>query len=121
MKREDWKGEVVEGMLGVWEEYPLNVKEIRIPNGMRFHVIDIFVDEIERIGLLEQVVEGQERNTDALELLLEPLKKLAKGSPTKPVRIKATEALADERLPGHEKKDKESAEKEDDGWGGIDN
>ncbi|KAL2067413.1 hypothetical protein VTL71DRAFT_1838 [Oculimacula yallundae] len=115
MESSGWEGEMVEGLLGVLGEVPCNVEDNRIPNGMRFHVIDIYVDELERVGLLKEEVEGRE---EILERVLEPLRGLAKGSPTKPVRVKAKEALEDERLPGNEKVEG-GEEKEDDGWGGF--
>ncbi|KAH7330190.1 hypothetical protein BKA65DRAFT_508835 [Rhexocercosporidium sp. MPI-PUGE-AT-0058] len=98
------------------QEGPCNVEDVRVPNGMRFHVIDIYVDELERVGVLE---EGQEGKEEILERLLVPLRALQKGSPTKPVRVKAKEALEDERLPGNQKVEGEEAPKEDDGWGGF--
>lgn len=110
-----WEGELVREHMELLEEIPLEREDPRIPNGMRFHVIDIYVDELERAGALEKSEEGD--SGVPLEVSLEPLRKLAKGSPTKPVRIKAKEALADERLPGNEKPEEEAAE--EDGWGGI--
>jgi len=114
LKRDGWKEEEVGEHLELLEEVPCNVEDMRIPNGMRFHVIDIYVDELEKVEALK---EGSEA---PLEKLLAPLRKLAKGSPTKPVRIKAKEALGDERLPGNEKTQESNVEKENDGWGGID-
>jgi ribosomal RNA-processing protein 1 len=112
MKRSGWEEDLVGEHLALIEEIPCNVEDMRIPNGMRFHVIDVYVDELERVGALE---EGSEA---PVERLLEPLRGLVKSSPTKPVRVKAKEALEDERLPGNEK-DVGNTEKEDDGWGGI--
>jgi len=116
LKKGDWleEGECgVGAMEEVWGEVPLNVGDQRMPNGIRFHVLDLWVDELERVGCLgEDVEEG------VLKRLLSPVRMLAKESPTKAVRRKAVEVLADERLPGNEKKPEE--EKEDDGgWGGI--
>jgi len=81
-----------------------------VPNGIRFHVLDLWVDELEKVGVLE------EGNEELQESLLEPVRQVAKGSPTKAVRKKAKEALGDERLPGNEKAQEE---KVDNGWGGI--
>jgi ribosomal RNA-processing protein 1 len=105
---EKWEEEVVGEMMGLLGEVPMEKEDPRVPNGLRYHVIDIYVDEMERAGALG---EGA-----PLERLLMPLRVLAKESPTKPVRIKAKEALADERLPGNEKKDEPAVE---DGWAGI--
>jgi ribosomal RNA-processing protein 1 len=113
--------------LRVVEEIPCRVGEgeMRVPNGMKFHVVDIWVDELERVGMLEEDVVGTEEGKAKLERVLRPLKKMQKDSMNKIVRNKAKDALADERLPGNEKdansdKDKDEDEDEaEDGWGGI--
>jgi ribosomal RNA-processing protein 1 len=115
LREEKWEVGLVGKHMGLLEEIPLEREDPRIPNGMRFHIVDIYVDELERVGGLEKGEEGE--SGVPLEMLLEPLRRLAKGSPTKPVRIKAKEALADERLPGNEKPEKEAVE--EDGWAGI--
>jgi ribosomal RNA-processing protein 1 len=109
----EWEEALVRQHVDLLEEIPCNVDNMRIPNGMRFHVIDIYVDELDRVGALEDEV--------PLDALLQPLKNLAQKSPTKPVRTKAKEALADERLPGNEKaEEEEPTQGEDDQWDGID-
>ena len=118
MRDAGWEEKVVEEELALLTEVPFNVHEVRVPNGLRFHVIDVWVDELERVGVLgEEEEEKQEERKKMIEVLISPLKLLAKDSPTKAVRMKAKEALADERLPGNEKPEKEFAE--EDGWGGI--
>lgn len=107
-----WAEEVVGVQLGLLGEVPLEPREPRVPNGMRYHVIDIYIDELERAGGLAEDRKGVE-----LSVLLEPLERMARESPTKSVRVKCKEALADERLPGNEKADVEMVE--DEGWGGI--
>jgi ribosomal RNA-processing protein 1 len=113
LQRGDWEATLVREHVDLLEEIPCNVEDMRIPNGMRFHVIDIYVDELERAGALESEEERR------LDVLLEPLRKLAKESPTKPVRTKAKEALEDERLPGNEKAEEEDPPQEDEDWDGI--
>lgn len=112
-KEGKWKKSVVAEQLSLLEEIPMNVEDLKIGNGIRYHVIDIYIDELEKVGALEEGRKGVE-----LAVLLEPLEKLKSGSPTKSVRQKAKEALADERLPGNEKS--EDVEMEDEGWGGFD-
>ncbi|TVY37653.1 Ribosomal RNA-processing protein-like protein, partial [Lachnellula subtilissima] len=94
-------GEWEEGMVGevtaVWEEVAFNVGDMKVANGVRFHCVDVFVDELERVGALE------EGSGAPVGVLLGPLRRLADGCPVKAVRVKAREALADERLPGNEK------------------
>lgn len=110
-KEAKWKKLVVEEQLSLLQEIPLNVSDPKIGNGIRYHVIDIYIDELERSGALEEGRKGVE-----LSVLLAPLEELKKNSPTKSVRVKAKEALADERLPGNEKEDEVM---EDEGWGGC--
>lgn len=113
LKRGDWEEGLVREHMDLLKEVPCNAEDMKIPNGMRYHVIDIYVDELERVGALEK---GE---NVPLEALLEPLSRLAKESPTKPVRTKSKEALEDERLPQNEKKKTSTPSKEDDEWGGI--
>jgi ribosomal RNA-processing protein 1 len=108
-----WEEGLVREHMELVEEIPCNVEDMRIPNGMRFHVIDIYVDELERVGVLESDEE------QVLQGLLQPLRRLAEKSPTKPVRTKAKEALGDGRLPGNEKLGEEYPLKVDGEWDGI--
>ena len=126
-----WDAERTRTMAQLLEEVPCNVKDVRVPNGLRYHVIDIFVDELERVGALEQEEgEGDEEAEVPLEELLRPLRGLAEGSPTKTVRLKAKEVFEDERLPrkGHSSIDIVEAKgeeqtidtyEEDEEWAGI--
>jgi ribosomal RNA-processing protein 1 len=96
MKKGTWEEESVKVHLELLQEVPCNVEDMRLPNGLRFHVIDIYVDELERVGALD----SEEDSEVPIERLLEPLKRLAEKSPMKAVRNKAKEALKDERLLG---------------------
>jgi len=80
--------------LDILEETPLSPKDMKIPNGLRYHVLDIYVDELEKI-MPEQ---EEKRQNVPLQELLEPVTRLAKQSPTKPVRKRAQETLSDDRL-----------------------
>lgn len=115
LKKGKWDEGSIKEHVELLQDGPCNVDDVRIPNGMRFHVIDIYVDELEKAGALAQ----EEGKDVPLELLLAPLRILAEDSPTKPVRRKAKEALDDERLPGNEKSEENDTPKEEDGWGGI--
>ena len=113
LQKGKWDERLICQHIELLEEIPCNVEDMRIPNGMRFHVIDIYVDELERVGALEN------DECHILEALLRPLRRLAEKSPTKPVRTKAKEALGDERLPGNDKANEEDPRKDDDEWDGI--
>lgn len=101
LKDSKWKESRVKEVLAVMEEVPLNVEDMRIPMGLRFHVIDIWVDELEKVGVLEDTPE----NRQVQELVMAPILKLREGSPTRTVRAKAREALNDERIPGNEREE----------------
>jgi ribosomal RNA-processing protein 1 len=126
-ERAGWEDEITTEVLRVLGQGPMEKEDQRIPNGARYHVIDIYVDELERVGVLGSQ-EEEVKDVDVVEKLLEPLRTLAKENPTKTVRKKAKEALADERLPGNKKTEEQIAAeaaakkkaKEDEGWGGFD-
>jgi ribosomal RNA-processing protein 1 len=75
----------------ILEEIPLNPRDTKIPDGMRYHCIDIYVDE------LDQVDEHREGKLP-IDTLLQPLRNLGKQSLSKVVRSRVKEALEDERL-----------------------
>lgn len=124
-----WDEELVDQMLAVLGGMPFEAMDMRIPNGMRYHVIDIYVDELERVGVLGDKVEEVDESVDSelVEKLLGPLTKMAKDSPTKTVRKKAKEALADERLPWNRRTEEQKAAEaeakrkaEEGEWNGFD-
>jgi ribosomal RNA-processing protein 1 len=80
--------------LEILEDTPLSAKDIRVPNGLRYHVLDIYVDE------LEKVLPEEQDNIESVpaEEMLGPVKKLTTDSPTKAVRLRAREAMGDERV-----------------------
>ncbi|KAJ5744520.1 hypothetical protein N7533_009390 [Penicillium manginii] len=75
------------------------------PDGLRYHIVDIWVDELEKVlefedgEIAEDGVANRKIKGDIpMELILRPLEKLRTESPYKPVRTRATEALEDDRL-----------------------
>lgn len=120
MKSADWDSQVVTEILGVAREIPLNVTDPKIPVGLRFHVIDVWVDELERVGAFaDEDAEEEGLDEKLLEVLMRPLRELGEGSPNKTVRRKSMEAWGDERLPWVEKVVLEEQETNPDEWGGI--
>ncbi|KAK3292067.1 nucleolar protein,Nop52-domain-containing protein [Chaetomium fimeti] len=140
----DWDASKVDDLVGLLGEWPLALEEEarieqvadekeeegaqidqKIPAGLRLHVLDVWVDEAEKAGLLEdedkdaaQIVQRISDQIDALEE--------ATTSPA--VRVRSKESLADERLPGNRKPeseaqaddDTENAEGDGGDWGGFD-
>lgn len=139
----DESGEEVIKMLSEW---PFEaVGDLRkVPLGIRLHVLDLWVDELERAGFLDDAEEEEEaeevskkkdvRNDEkaggAEAQLVRRMGDLVQAlihCPIKAVRDRARETYDDERLPWVEKKEEESGEenedtnmKDDDEWGGFD-
>ncbi|KAK5634472.1 hypothetical protein RRF57_010185 [Xylaria bambusicola] len=69
----------------------------KVPVGLRLHVLDIWIDEVEKLGLLDAEKTGEpgRQFLDRLGLLIEAQTR----STCKPVRLRAKEMLADDRLP----------------------
>ncbi|TQN73119.1 Ribosomal RNA-processing protein 1-like protein [Colletotrichum shisoi] len=123
-----------DALLAVYAEFPFELEgDLRkVPVGMRLHGVDVWVDELERLGMLDADAEGADKAVafaKRLSQIVEPLKR----SPVKTVRAKVAEAIEDERLPWTERKaDDEVAdatatgadgamdEDDDEEWGGID-
>lgn len=122
------------------------------PDGLRYHIIDIWLDELAKVidtdekdahtvrpdidGGKEEEREGEASNGTSrnsknissnipIDLLLRPFEKLKSQSPTKTVRLRASEVLDDERLIewGFRTKrvnnDEDDEDDEDDEWGGF--
>jgi ribosomal RNA-processing protein 1 len=102
--------------LELLSEIPLNPSEPKIPDGMRYHVVDIYIDELEEVGLSKD-------HSDLIVKLVAPLDKLEKESHTKTVRLRVKEAKQDPRLGEWLGKTSQQVtagnEDEDDEWGGL--
>jgi len=81
--------EMLEEYLKILVDVPFNSRDHKIPNGLRYHVIDVYLDELDKVD--------SDRNAP-LEKIVGPLRQLVRDSPTKPVRTRAQEALDDDRL-----------------------
>lgn len=82
---------VLREYLSVLEKVPLSPGDRKVPDGMRYHVLDIWVDEMDR-------VDRKREGKMPVDVLLEPVRKLEAESVSKKVRERAREALEDERL-----------------------
>ncbi|KAJ5793967.1 Ribosomal RNA processing protein [Penicillium paradoxum] len=95
------------------------------PDGLRYHLIDIWIDELEKVLEFEEVGDEETpkrkiKGDVPMELILRPLEKLRAESAYKPVRTRAAEALEDERLFewGIRTREVEEEESEEE-WGGF--
>lgn len=89
-----------------------------LPLGLRLHVLDLWVDELEREGVLD----SDEKMVEDVGALVDALRK----NPVKAVRERARDSYDDERLPWGVAKEEEDdgeedgdGEEDEDGWGGI--
>ncbi|KAK5652063.1 hypothetical protein OQA88_10839 [Cercophora sp. LCS_1] len=136
MKSEgSWDMQKTDGILGLLEEWPFNTEEEvefagleestlaaqTIPNGLRLHVLDIWVDEAEKAGLLE---EEDEEAKKILTRLIEFVDLLEQKTTSPGVRIRTKESLADDRLQGGKaasgEKDVDVADGDSGSWDGFD-
>lgn len=96
-----WAGARADGMFELLEEWPLEKTGdlSKVPVGLRLHVLDIWVDEAEKLDLLAE--DGDRSVEDSREFLdrLRHTVEVQSKSTCKPVRARAKESLADERLP----------------------
>jgi ribosomal RNA-processing protein 1 len=86
-----------------------------IPVGLKLHMLDIWVDEFEKVGLLEAEKGTQE--WEFLDTVNGLVDRLATESHSAAIKVRSKEALEDERLPWNKKAEEEN---EDEGsWDGI--
>ncbi|KAI1260511.1 nucleolar protein,Nop52-domain-containing protein [Xylariaceae sp. FL1019] len=104
-------------LLDVLSSWPFDTKDdlSRVPVGLRLHVLDIWVDEAEKLGLMSEEETGElgRQFLDRLGLVVEGVTR----STCKPVRLRAKESLADERLPWNKEGGQEKKGEEKDGEG----
>lgn len=90
VSRRGWSDDALcDQYLHILELVPLNTDDPKVPHGLRFHVIDIYVDELDKVDTKRDV---------PLEKVISPMEKLSKSSLSKAVRQRAQAALEDERL-----------------------
>ena len=141
-KEDTEEEEVQKRQVALLENFPLSPRERKVPDGLRYHVLDIYVDELERAVALgddggNEEKEGKEEQGEEeileetrtwVERLLVPVETVAKEGLSKGVRVRAKEILADERVVRWRTKGKGESrssvgggeEKEqDDEWGGL--
>lgn len=123
VKEQGYKGDLAEAVLGVLAEWCFDAEdEHKVALGLRLHVMDVWVDELEREGALAaaETDEHARAFVDKVGALAESLKRC----PVKALRQRAQDSYDDERLPwAKEDEDDEmdGAEGEDDDeWGGLD-
>lgn len=123
LERANYSDDSFEAVTAALTTVPLDATNRKIPDGLRLHVLDVFVDEIER-SLDTEKTKGKEFSEEKKEIvkkILAPVESLEKETQSKLVRKRARETLADPRIkawlgivdaPAQD-------EDEDDEWQGI--
>jgi ribosomal RNA-processing protein 1 len=126
LARRKWKTSVLEEWNAILEETPLNTSDMKIPNGLRYHVLDIWVDELEKVAGEKWEKEAEEgKENKKLELLVKPIETMKQKAVLKVLRDSARECLDEEKLRHWRGQVVEEIEDEvdmDDGeveWGGF--
>lgn len=89
-KRGGWKAEDVSELVKIVQEGPMHPTEKKVPNGLRYHLCDIWVDELEKV---------REKGEEApYAELVAPFENMKKEGWQKLWRTKAGEVLLDGRL-----------------------
>lgn len=116
LARNAWSNtDAVSGYMKILSDVPLHPTDPKIPNGLRYHVLDIYLDELEKLG-------GEKMEGVPVEALLEPIESLKKDGKDKSVRKAAKEVMNDNRVRiwrGEELDEDMSEGGEEDEWGGI--
>ncbi|GAO49338.1 Nop52-domain-containing protein [Saitoella complicata NRRL Y-17804] len=97
LQSEKWNEGLVEEYIRILSEGSLHPKDQKMPNGLRYHITEIYLDELDKIVPAETYAEsGEELPIGAL---VKPFEALYTDSPTKLVRKRAEEnVLRDGRL-----------------------
>ncbi|KAI0380607.1 hypothetical protein F5Y04DRAFT_95325 [Hypomontagnella monticulosa] len=117
-----WAGARADGMLKLLEKWPLEKTGdlSKVSVGLRLHVLDIWVDEVEKLDLLAESDQDSRVFLDRLRQVVE----IQSKSACQPVRVRAKESLLDERLPWNQGSSAdELADHDHDGkesWDGFD-
>ncbi len=109
--REEAKEEEMEAasrQVEILRKWPLstgrgNAEGRKVPDGIRYHVLDVWVDELENVfqnGNKEDEGEerGKERRKAVVGMTMCLVEEVAGDALTKGVRLKSRDILADERL-----------------------
>jgi ribosomal RNA-processing protein 1 len=90
--------------LPIFEKWPLSARERKVPDGLRLHVLDVWVDELSgQLTAVQKEIEEDDKSaivdvkailTDAARAFMIPVDTLSKESISKGVRSKAKETLS---------------------------
>jgi ribosomal RNA-processing protein 1 len=73
LAKQKWKQSVLEEWNEILEETPLNPKDMRVPNGLRYHIMDIWVDELNKVAGSKW---EKDPGSETMELLVTPIEEM---------------------------------------------
>ena len=86
-----WDAELLAAYLELMEAIPLSAANAKVSDGLRYHVLDVWVEELDSI-------DKDRGGACPVDEILEPVRRLEREGRTKKVRERAKECLMDERL-----------------------
>ena len=82
---------LVESQLNVFRAWPLSPRERKVPDGLRLHVLDIWLDELNKLS------SNSDADESALQVLkaqlMQPIRELAKEALSTSVRTRAKDVI----------------------------
>lgn len=94
--------EMVEHHVAILGEWPLNADLRRVPDGLRYQVLDCWEDELVASGLIVDDVHGQdaapEKRVEAIRKLMGLVQELGRNAVSKGVKTRVKEVLEEGRL-----------------------
>ena len=90
LSRDDWADTaLIEGNCSILAEGPLNPSDRKVPDGLRFHILDVYLDELDTVDVDRKA---------PLKLLLQPVITVKEHGLSKELKRRAGELLTDPRI-----------------------
>ena len=107
LSRRSWDSTLLTPYLQLISEIPLSATDMKVPDGLRYHVLDVWAEEFKK-------VEVDVENEDLVKEVMGPVEVLIREGRTKKIRERAVVALG-------QAKDEEEGGQEgsDDEWEGL--
>lgn len=125
LQQEEWNEEWLKEYNDLIRQVPLNPYEMKIPNALRLHMFDIYIDEMERV--FNEALDDEDEQIDAttfpIKTLLEPVYEIVQSSKQKLIRQNGKSyVLDDPRLKqwgAVQQDDSSDDEEEEEEWSGF--
>lgn len=93
---------MIESQLSILSTYPLHPRDSKVPNGLKLHMLDIYIDELQTAYTAANASSSSEDKSEQKDIkeiissskMLDPLRKIAAEGLVKSIRIRAREEIA---------------------------